>query len=180
MASSIVLTIKTEDTQSDVNTKLRLDTIKDKEGAIELKKYIKNMSSGIVRGIIDVQTGSAAPVAASGTITLASFADDDTLTIGGVTITGKSSPTTEDHFEIDGNDTADAAALAACINAHSTLSQVLTASSNAAIVTITLKQKGVIGNFFVIAASAHATLAQPSGGTGGVTNAAIQYNLGIS
>lgn len=180
MANSVIITVKSEDTISDLERLLQIDGTKDKEGALALRRYFKDLHSGIRRGIVDVQVGTSAPVAAVGTITLVSFANNDTLTIGAVTITGKSSPTTEAHFEIDGSDTADAAALADCINAHSILSKIMVATSAVNVVTVTMLQKGIIGNHIVLTASAHATIVVPAGGTGGAQDAAVQYNLGIS
>jgi hypothetical protein len=180
MAATIALTIQSEDTEANLAENLQIEAAKNRLAALNVEKVIRGLRSGMIRGRLDVQLSGAAPVAASGTITLASFANDDTVVIGGVTLTGKSSPTTENHFEIDGNDTADAAALAACINAHSTLSKVLTATSAAAVVTLTCRVKGVVGNFIIMSQTGnHATLAQLASGAGGAQDDAVQYVFGI-
>ena len=183
MASSLVLTIKTEKTQAWVQDRLQVGAEKDKEGCKAIEQFVKDLGAGLHRGTIDVQTGSAAPVAASGTFTLVSAVATDAVTIGTTTFTATSTPSLSTDWEIDGaDDTADAASLAAAINAHATVSQIVTATSALGVVTITAKQKGVVGNFIPIS-SADATITASgtflTGGTGGVTEAATTYTLGL-
>lgn len=72
--------------------------------------------------------------------------------------------------------------LANAVNAHSTISQIVTATYAAGVVTLTAKQKGVVGNFIATTSSggtmtvATATL---TGGTGGATSAATNYSRGL-
>jgi len=183
MASSLVLTIKSEKTQAQLQDMLQISTAKDREAGLNLSSFFKDLASKAHRGIVDVQTGSAAPVAASGTLTLVSAIATDAITIGTTTFTATSTPTLSTDWEIDGaDDTADAAALAAAINAHATVSQIVTASSALGVVTITAKQKGVVGNFIPIS-SADATITASgaflTGGTGGVTEASTQFAFGL-
>jgi hypothetical protein len=94
-------------------------------------------------------------VAASATITLASFAAGTVILINGVPFTGKGSAATtgNDEFDISGGtDTLDATALAAAINASTTagISGVLSATSNAAVVTVTSLVPGLAGNAITI------------------------------
>lgn len=183
MASSLVLTIKSEKTQAQLQDMLQLNATKDREAAIELSAFFKNLSSKAHRGTIDVQTGSAAPVAASGTLTLVSAIATDAITIGTTTFTATSTPSLSTDWEIDGaSDTLDAASLAAAINAHATVSQIVTATSASNVVTITAKQKGVVGNFIPLS-SADATITASgaflTAGAGGVTEAAYSYSLGL-
>lgn len=73
----------------------------------------------------------------SGTVTLASVTAGQTVTIGGVTftaITGTSTSLTQ--FDVSGNDTADAAALVAKINAHPFLREQVVASNASGVVTV--------------------------------------------
>lgn len=138
------------------------------------------MASGNAKGTVRVHSGTADPVAASGTITLATVAADDTVVIGGVTFTAKASPSGESQFSQAGSDTADAASLAAKINAHSTLSQVVSATSANAVVTVTALQRGVIGNFITMSQTGGTMTLSGSalaGGTGGATNAAQTYSF---
>jgi phage tail sheath gpL-like len=143
--------------------------------------HLQALASGNAKGTLYTHTGSADPVAASGTITLASVAADDTIVIGGVTLTAKASPSGEAQFSQAGTNTEDAAALAAKINAHSTLSQVITASSLNAVVTVTAKQRGVIGNFITMAQTGGTmtlSAAALAGGTGGATTVAVSHAFG--
>ena len=180
MACSLVLTLKLDDTQARALQFYQVSG-KPRQAAKALEQLFKDLGSQQLRGEIDVQSGSAAPVAASGTITLVSCATD-TVTIGGVTFTGSGSPTGEVQFETDGNDAADAAALAAKINAHSTLSQVVVATVVNNVVTVTCRTKGVIGNFITLAETGTTitiSAAALAGGTGGVTDTAVSNTLGL-
>lgn len=130
---------------------------------------LNGLKAGALQGTVTASYSSADPVAASGTITLASCATD-TVTIGGVTFTGSSTPTGDEQFETDGDDTADAAALAAKINAHPTLSKVVSATSALGVVTVTCLLKGVVGNFITLAETGSTITISGStlaGGTGG-------------
>ena len=182
MTCSIVLTIKSDKLQDHVQDAIQL-TNKPREAALAISGMIKDMASGMHRGILYVQTGSAAPVAASGTLTCDTVIATDAITIGATTFTFTSSPTLSTDVEVDGADnTADAAALAAAINAHATASQIVTASSALGVVTITAKQKGVVGNFIPLS-SADATITASAafltGGTGGVTETGSTFSLGL-
>jgi hypothetical protein len=141
-------------------------------------RNISNLMLGIAGGMIgssvEVNVAAADPVAASVTATLTSCATD-TITILGITLTGTATPTTVLHFETDGDDTADAAALAAAINAHPTLKNLVIATSAAAVVTIKSLVKGVIGNYLQAVTETGTTIVVGNsgvwaGGTGGVTS----------
>ena len=146
------------------------------------QKAMKNISllfdslaSGMITSAVDVNVAAADPVAASLTATLTSCATD-TITILGITLTGSSTPTGIAQFETDGDNTADAAALAACINAHTTLKNLVVATSALAVVTIKCLVKGVIGNYLPAVTESGTTIVVSnsgvwSGGAGGVTAA---------
>lgn len=75
-----------------------------------------------------------------------------------------------------------ASRLEIAINAHSVASTIVSASTVLAVVTVTAKQKGVIGNF-VVASSSGGTITVTgsgylAGGTGGATSTAISYARG--
>lgn len=183
MASSVMLTIKSELTQAQAQTLLKRGSDRDKEGLRAIKNFL-NAIPNQTRAIIDVQTGSAAPVASSSTATCVSVAADDTITIAGVTLTAKASPSGENQFSQAGSDTADAASLASKISAHSVLSTLMSATSALGVVTITLKQKGVLGNYITLTSSNGTRLAVTgsgyfTSGTGGATDAANTYTLGL-
>jgi phage tail sheath gpL-like len=136
------------------------------------------------RGVVDVQVDGDSPVAASGTFTLESVVATDAITIGTVTFTFTSDPSLTTDVEVDGaDDAADAAALAAAINAHATVKEIVTATVDGAEVTVTAKQKGVVGNFINISSADNTITASGThleGGAGGVTEAGESYAMGIS
>ena len=99
---------------------------------------------------------STAAVRASGTVTCAAVQADDTVTINGVTFTAKASGATGDQWNITGgNNTATAAALAAAINASTTVgvAGIVTASASLAVVTVQAIQAGRTGNAITLASS---------------------------
>lgn len=118
------------------------------ENMIRLRNIGDSLSSGNMNGTAHTVTIRNSTVAASGTITLASAANNGTVVIGGVTLTGKTSGPTGNQFLVGVSDTADAAALAALINSSTTagLNGSVTATSALGVVTVTASQAGVIGN----------------------------------
>lgn len=106
-------------------------------------------------------------VKASASITFASCANNDTITIGGIVITAKTAGPTGDQFLCGVSDTADAAAAAALINSTTTagLSGVITASSVGAVLTLTASVAGKIGNAVTVATSNGTRLAITGGAT---------------
>jgi len=144
-----------------------------------ISNLVLGIAGGMIGSSVDVNVAEADPVAASVTATLTSCATD-TITILGVTLTGTGDPTTEDHFETDGTDTADAAALAAAINAHSVLKNLVVATSAVKVVTIKFLVKGVIGNYLPAVTESGTTIVVANsgvwaGGAGGVTSAPTTF-----
>lgn len=96
-------------------------------------------------------TASSDGAQATGTFTLTSVANTETLTINGVTITAHTNTDANNQFRIDGDDTADAVSLARCINTSTTaLVQQVVATSSSNIVTVTARRGGVSGNTITI------------------------------
>jgi len=179
MAATLKLTVNSDETQAFLQQMFQLDTNRSREAALALSRYFKDIASGRMRGSFDVQTGGAAPVRATATWTLASVIATDACTIGGVTFTFTSTPSAETDVEVDGaDDTADAAALAAAVNAHSTIGGQVTATSALGVVTITAKEAGVSGNLIAIS-DADSTITTSSayltGGTGGADDTVVSY-----
>lgn len=110
---------------------------------------------GVYRSNIDVNTGG---VNATGTVTLSSFAAADTVTINGVVLTGSATPSGIAQFLVGASDTATAVNLAVCINANTSLFGTVYATSAAAIVTLTCRVPGLIGNLCTTAISAHGSV----------------------
>jgi phage tail sheath gpL-like len=159
------------------------DSSADAEGLRALINYLEACAGGAAGASVDVQTSATSPVAASGTITLATVAADDTVTIGKTTLTAKASPSGEDEFSQAGTDTVDAAGLVTKINAHSVLSKLVVASSSAGVVTVTALERGSIGNHIALASSNGTRLAVSAAylasGAGGAESAAKTYRCGL-
>lgn len=96
---------------------------------------------------------------ARGTVTLASSTAGDTVTVNGTPFTAVSGTPVGPQFDISGNDTADAASLAAAINANGQLSSTITATSAAAVVTLRAVASGTGGNAYTLASSNNTRLA---------------------
>jgi hypothetical protein len=97
MPATLCIKVKTDETQAVLQQlyKQGSDPKRNKDAALALSGYFRDLASGFTRGKIDVQTGSAAPVRASGTFTFTSVIATDAFTIAGVTFTFTSTPTLE-------------------------------------------------------------------------------------
>jgi phage tail sheath gpL-like len=180
LATSIAIMIKSSEADP---SRFAPGSSCDQEGMRGLVNLLEACQNGASHASVDVQYSTSAPVAASGTLTLVSAVATDAITIGTTTFTATSTPSLATDWEIDGaSDALDAASLAAAINAHATVSQVVTASAADNVVTITAKQKGVVGNFIPLS-SADATITASAaflaGGTGGAASAAVSYSMGL-
>lgn len=147
------------------------------KNVIRIIDLLKGLVSGALLGSVNIYADSADPVSASATATLATVVADNTITIGGTTLTAKASPVNESQWLVTGSDTVVAAALASCINAHSVLSKIVYATSSLGVVTISCVVPGVIGNQVpVTRVGSPITLsgAVLAGGAGGVANAPEQ------
>lgn len=100
-------------------------------------------------------------VFATGTVTLVSVANNDTVTINGVVWTAKTSGPTGNQWLVGVSNTADAAALVVAINASAAagITGVVTATSALGVVTLAAAQAGLIGNAITLASSSNTTLA---------------------
>lgn len=96
-----------------------------------LADCINASSTAIVSGLVAASARSA-------TITLASTAEGQTVTIGNCTFRARAGAVAldVDQFDVSGSDTAKATSLAAQINAHPTLSQLVWADSAVGVVTV--------------------------------------------
>jgi len=141
-----------------------------------LMQYVRSLMGGARSAALHIKVNA---VKATGTVTLASFVADDTVTINGVVLTGKASPAGEAQFAVGVSDTADAAALAAAINAHSTLSLMVVASSALGVVTLTAILPGYLGNAVTLAISAHGSVsaARMAGGTNGAVQTSHYFGV---
>lgn len=121
-----------------------------------MSDYLQVLQSGLKPG--SVMRFSACDDSAAVEAELDTVIEDNTITIGIVELTAKDEPATEDEFAVGEDDEETAANLAACINAHSSLSTFLKASSVDETVTITCLVAGSIGNQIAVEADNTITL----------------------
>lgn len=113
-------------------------------------------------------------VAATGTVTFSSLANNDTVTVNARIYTAKTSGAAGlQQFNLGANDTAAAVNFAAIVNADTStqIKGVVTASPAAAVTTITAVVPGNTGNACTLAISAHGSVsgANLTAGTEGTT-----------
>lgn len=138
------------------------------EAVQRLSNYMQKMACGAGQGDLEIESGTAL-AKASGTFTFASVIATDVLTINGVDFTCVASGATGDQFNVGGSDTATATNAAAAINASSSVlvSEHVSASSAAAVVTITAKEFGDEGDAITIASGDATITASGARLTGG-------------
>ncbi len=106
--------------------------------------FMQNQTSG--RGINVVMWDQAVAASGTGTFTGAATADQ-TMTIAGVTFTAKATPDeAANQYLADADVSLEAASLVRAINASDELNGVVSATSNAGVVTITSDIPGLVGN----------------------------------
>lgn len=140
---------------------------------------IDGIKSGALQGSVDVHYVAVAPVAASASvaITHANVTNGDTVTIGNVVITAATSGNGTTSWTIGANATADAVAMAECINANTTLNKIVVASAASGTVTITSVVKGLIGNALGLSTSDATAfgLTAFANGAGGQNGSPVSY-----
>ena len=92
MSSSFVVTVKSGRSSTDLARFIR-ESSSPRAQALVLQQYFERAKSGLELCSFDVQTGAAAPVAASVTMTGVSVVATDAVSIGGVVFTYTASPT---------------------------------------------------------------------------------------
>lgn len=122
-----------------------------------LGSYFQSIGQGARSFKGAVQSGG---VQATGTITLSALVATDTITIAGVTFSCVAAGATGNQFNVGGTDTITAANAVVAINASASASVAnnILASSSGAVITLTCKEPGTIGNFLTTAISAHGSV----------------------
>lgn len=125
------------------------------------------VASGDSANTIAAAVAAALGVHATGTVTFATAALGDDVTIGATTFVGTVGAVTpgDATYSIDTGDNAAAASLASQVNAHAVASQVVTAVANSAVVTFRAVQGGDAGNDIVLTSTDGVTLAVSGSGT---------------
>jgi phage tail sheath gpL-like len=131
--------------------------------------------------VVNGQTFTAIKQRATGTLTAVSAVVGDVCVVGGITFTGVAGATgvgKPTNFSIDTSDTAAAADLVTQINAHPSLSGIVTATSVAGVVTVRAVTSGTAGNSIVLTGTAVRLAASGSGVlAGGIAVANNQFDV---
>jgi phage tail sheath gpL-like len=113
-------------------------------GSVGQPVYTTGVVKIITEALVDV---SVAVAYATGTYTASGVnVDTQTVTIAGVVLTSRTTPLVESDFALGSSAATAGDALRNCINAHSTLKQLVVASGTGASVVVTARLPGVVGN----------------------------------
>lgn len=184
MASSLVITVNSARSQADNGNRIKSSTV-PRDECRALAHYFSRLADGLENANFTVQAAALAPVRATGTITLtyASIANSDTVTIAGTVLTCVTGTPVGAQFKKVTDGPTTATNLAALINANTTLNKLVVASAAASVVTITCLAAGTIGNLITQATSngtgfvvSAATLTT---GAGGAETAPVAYSRGL-
>lgn len=115
-----------------------------------LGRFIAGIGLGTFKSNTEIMTGGTY---ATIDATLASVVATNTIVIGGITLTAVNSGATNVQFNVGGSNTITAANLATAINANTSLDQTVQATSSGAVVTISCKIPGTIGNLVTTTAT---------------------------
>ena len=160
------IVITTVDSAAMVLDQLNPQPNADSDSSLNrLSRYIEGLGDGAF--YYTTVTENVGAIAATGTITLSSFVDEDTITIANVVLSGETVPSGNAEFAIGASDTITAANAVVVINANPTLQPLVTATSSGAVITLTAVSGGTVGNFLTIAISAHGSVSGSGLLTGG-------------
>ena len=180
---SLNISIRSPRTLAQLATELT----SQKEGrdqCLLLSRFFKRAACGLETINFDIASG-AESVKASQTITLtyASIANNDTVTVAGTALTCVTGTPTGAQFKKVTDGTTTAANLAALINSNTTTSKKVSATSSGAVVTVKAVEAGEAGNTLTLATSngtgfglGAATLAS---GAGAADEAGSTYSIGL-
>ncbi len=148
-----------------------------------IENLLNNIGGSTRNAIITTVVDDGNGVAASGTLTLSSVVATNACTVGGVTFTAVASGATGNQFNVGANDTATAVNLAAAINASVSAGvlSVVTATSAAAVVTVSAAVTGPIGNNVPLVGGTNITAsgAKLTGGLIPTNPASSTYSMGL-
>jgi hypothetical protein len=163
--------------ESSDDLQLKTDTGSPNESVQTICQFLDKACLGCAKTAtsVDIQTDG---VAASGTVTFASLANDNTITLGGTVFTAKTSGAAGAvQFNLGADDTEAAANAVVVINAHTTIGTIVTATSDGAVITLTAKESGAIGNQFTTAISANGSVSGSGRLTSGTNRTAHVMTL---
>jgi hypothetical protein len=153
--STFSVIVTSQESAQAVKDKLQLGSVSPSMLFDRLARYFERIGSGNIGAKAYVST---TVVQATGTVTFASFADSDTITVNGTVLTGKTSPGSAVQFAVGASNAACATNAAACINANTTVNKQVVATAALAVVTVTSLVPGAFGNLGTLAISAHGSV----------------------
>ena len=154
--------------------------LQDGKGAVQrLANAFSKLACGSSTGSVELESGTAL-AKASGTFTLDTVIATDAVSINGVTLTCVASGASNNEFNVGADDTETAANLAAAINASTSalVNEHVTATSAAAVVTVTAQEFGDEGDAITIASADATIVASGARLTGGEDATVTTFNFG--
>jgi hypothetical protein len=163
----ILIQITNDQAEVDAVNDLLAEEVDYMTASLKLVDYMKSIASGMLSSKV---VAGVNPAKASGTFEGNTVIATDAIAINGTTFTAVSSGATGNQFNIGGDDAETMANLAAAINASTDVNELVEATAEDEVVTITAKYPGILGNAITIS-SADATItasgARLSGGDQG-------------
>lgn len=178
--TSLIITITTPLAKQSVKDEIARGATLGRESLNGLVNYLTGVAAGYQQpATMTFAVGESNPVRASGTMTVvfASLAANDTVAVAGTTLTCVSGTASANQFQKVTDGTVTAANLAAAINASAAINRV-SATSSAAVVTVTAHASGTVGNLIALTSSgAGVTLsgANLANGAGGADETPVTY-----
>lgn len=161
------------------------DASEPREEMRGLRHLFERLSGGLEKASVTVQSSASAPVRATGTLTLtfASIANNDTVTIAGTVLTCVTGTPSGAQFKKVTDGPTTAVNLAALINSNATLSLLMKAVAVSSVVTCTINTVGAIGNQATLATSNSGGIAVSAAnfatGAGGAETSPVAYSRGL-
>lgn len=148
-----------------------------KKSLTSVINYMRGILGGIRRARV-LACVSSAFASATCTIVNASVAQNDTVVVGGVTFTARTTGATGAQFNIGATATATALNLCAAVNAHATASKLVRATNVAGVVTFAAQIPGTAGNFIPLTKTGTGFTLSGAVLAGGLSDEVDTYNFG--
>ena len=187
MSSTLMIVCKDARSQADVKKFIGIAS-SPREAMRKLEHYFERAACGAELCYVSCGTSANAPVQAQGkaTLTYASIANSDTVTIAGQVLTCVTGTPTTHQFKKQTDAPTTAANLAALINSDAVTSLYVSATSSSNVVTITANMPGSVGNFIPMATSNGtgfaldaSTLGTTTAGAGGMETTVTSFSRGL-
>lgn len=144
-----------------------------------LQRYLKRVLSKVGEAHVTTQVASAFATATITCNNAAAVNSTDTTTIMGVALALVAAPASNVQFAKGATDATMATNLAACINANPTLQKVIRAKAAAAVVTMTCKVPGLLGDLLSLAETGNGMTISGALFTGGASDEADSFAYGF-